>query len=405
MHRVEMTSLSRKSTMQRRFLMARRYSYLLPAAFVSVPAVAQQRDTVVARTVTVSSWQRDVDQLKQQLLAMRRHELEFQGRLATLEARMQAAAADPQRAQLAAQSQLIFGQMHAAGQEQLKLRRRIETLCATVKKPEGWIGVATTGFQLVDKRGDGTTFVRFLEPPVVASVDPGSPADRVGVRAGDVLLELGGQRLLQGNIVFAELLRPGKEIIIKLRRGGEAVTLKPMVEPLPQVTSTPCSWVDAGTAYVLAPTGQATAIRVETNPNGTPRYEYAYVSARRDTANATRATTTRAVPAVASGLFAGPMAQYYSGGASSLAGLQLVALSPESSRALGVAHGILVNQVLPGTPGGESGLLGGDVLVSADSVDLRSILTLQRVINRASDRKVTLVIVREKKRETIQLTW
>jgi S1-C subfamily serine protease len=82
-----------------------------------------------------------------------------------------------------------------------------------------------------------------------------------------------------------------------------------------------------------------------------------------------------------------------------------VALSPESSRALGVAHGILVNQVLPGTPGGESGLLGGDVLVSADSVDLRSILTLQRVMDRATDRKVTLVIVREKKRETIQLVW
>ena len=88
-----------------------------------------------------------------------------------------------------------------------------------------------------------------------------------------------------------------------------------------------------------------------------------------------------------------------------MVGLQLVVLGPESSRVLGVQFGIMVNQVAPGTPGREAGLKGGDVLVSADSVDLRSIGMLQRVISRARDRTVTLVIVRDRKKETVQLRW
>jgi serine protease Do len=91
--------------------------------------------------------------------------------------------------------------------------------------------------------------------------------------------------------------------------------------------------------------------------------------------------------------------------ANSLAGLQLMALSRESSRLVGVSHGILVNQVMVGTPGYEAGLRGGDILLSADSIDLRTVMQLQQVIRRASDRRVTLMIVRDKKRETVQLRW
>ena len=102
---------------------------------------------------------------------------------------------------------------------------------------------------------------------------------------------------------------------------------------------------------------------------------------------------------------AGPMVSQFTGGANSLAGVQLLALSPESSRRFGVEHGILVNQVAPGTPGRKAGLQGGDILISADSVDIRSIQQLQRVIYNASDRVVTLVIMRDRKRETVQLRW
>jgi S1-C subfamily serine protease len=65
----------------------------------------------------------------------------------------------------------------------------------------------------------------------------------------------------------------------------------------------------------------------------------------------------------------------------------------------------MVNQVLPGTPGRKAGLRGGDILIAADSQDLRSIGVLQRVINRSTDRTVTLVIVRDRKKSTVQYSW
>ena len=211
---------------------AKRFFCLLPVTLVSAPLVAQlPRDTVVAARAVSSTWQ-DVDRLKAELITQRSLEVTLFRKLAEIEMQRQAALPDSQRALLQAQSQLLFSQMHEVSLEQGKLMRRIESLCARVRQPKGWIGVNTTGVQLKEQRGDGTTYIRFLEPPVVASVDPGSPADRVGVQAGDVLVEIGGQRLLQTSVSFAELLRPGQEIAIKLTRAGETVILMPKVEPL-----------------------------------------------------------------------------------------------------------------------------------------------------------------------------
>jgi C-terminal processing protease CtpA/Prc len=395
---VEMHPLSSHSNRRQ---VAKRFFCLLPVTLVSAPLVAQvPRDTVVAARTVSSTWQ-DVDRLKQELITQRSLELSLFRKLAEIEMQRQAALPDSQRTLLQAQTQLIFSQMRDASMEQGKLMRRIETLCARVRQPKGWIGVNTTGVQLQEQRGDGTTFIKFLEPPVVASVDPGSPADRVGVQAGDVLVEIGGQRLLQTSVSFAELLRPGEEIAIKLTRAGETVILMPKVEPLPQVSTTPCAWVDPGLAYVIRPTpAQApTVVRVESSPG---RYSYGFATtARRDTSGVRPAGGAGG----AGGVMAGPMVSQYTGGANALAGIQLIALSLESSQRFGVEHGILVNQVLPGTPGRKAGLQGGDILISADSIDIRSIQQLQRVMYNAADHVVTLVVVRDKKRETVQLRW
>lgn len=392
-------------TTQRRPHAALRYACLLPVALAAVPLAAQQpRDSTVVRTV--STWQKDVDRLKDELLTQRKIEQELFRMFADIEMRRRGAVQDSQL-KLTAQSQLLYGRMREASVEQGKLRRQIELMCATVRMPQGWLGVVTTGIQMVDRRTDGTRIVRFFEPPVVASVDPGSPAERAGVRAGDVLIEIGGQRLPEERVIFAELLRPGKAIVLKLQRGTELVTVTPMVEPVPEVTTaSSCHLVEPGLAYVVSPVpAQAGGFaRIRVGPDGQPRgYEYGVAPARRDSSGGGAAAV---VPVPSSGgVYAGPMASMFNQGGSSLAGLQLMALSLESSRALGVEFGILVNQVAQGTPGREAGLQGGDILISADSVDLRSIGHLQRVILRAADRKVTLVIVRDKKRETVQLRW
>jgi C-terminal processing protease CtpA/Prc len=381
---------------KRRQVLTARLLMLLPVSFAAIPAKAQERDTVIVRRA--SSWQFEVDRLKQELLYQRNLESQFQRKFTEIEMRRQAALADSQP-KLLAQSQLMYSQWQEAALEQRKIARRLETLCETVRMPEGWLGVVTTGMQIENKRTDGTKVIRFLEPPIVASVDPGSPAERVGVRAGDVLVEVGGQRVLQQNIVFADLLHPGREIVLKLQRDGDVVALKATVEQMPEaLTTNSCARVDIAAGYFLSPARAQSpnVVRTRTGAQGGGGYAYTYSSeARRDT-NGVRGAV--AAPT------AGPMVGMF-GGVNSLAGLQLITLSTESSRALGVEHGILINQVLQGTPGREAGLRGGDVLLSADSVELRSIGMLQRVIRNSADRRVTLVIVRDRKRETVQLKW
>lgn len=392
-HHVEMNPSIRKNLFRGPLPLA-----FLPALLVAAPVAAQQGDSVRVRVV--STWQKEVDQLTQELAEKKRLELELFRMLASVEMKRQVAIPDSQR-YLLAQSEFLAVQMREAGIQQARLRQQLESMCAKVRKPEGWLGVATTGYQLVERQGDGPQAVRFLEPPVVASVDPGSPADRVGLRAGDVLMEIGGKPLLHATIVFADMLRPGERVALKFRRGGEILVLTPTAEPLPEVTATPCRWVDAGTEYVMAP--MPVQARIETGPRER-KVEYSYSAGRVRRDSAPLEVVARAVPSGGGG-FVSPMTYNFTGGAASLAGLQLIVLSSESSRALGVQHGILVNQVLPGTPGRKAGLQGGDVLVSADSVDLRSIGMLQRVISRSRDRTVTLLIVRDRKKETVQLRW
>ncbi len=257
---------------------------------------------------------------------------------------------------------------------------------------------------MLDRQVDGPQVVRFMERPVVESVDPGSPAARVGVRAGDVLLEIGGKTLLHNDVVFADLLRPGERIAVKLQRGREVLTVTPTVEPAPVTMSvTQCALVDPGTAYVISPVpvGQAFQVEVESGTEpARPRFAFSG-RLKRDSSRADE------VPVAPSGtsVFAGPLAYTFGAGASVLAGLQLVALNRESSRALGVSHGLFVNQVVQGTPGREAGLQGGDVLVTADTIELRSVGSLQRALRLARDRSVDIVIVRGRKQETVRLKW
>ena len=395
-----------RSTKRRQVVLAGRIAGLFPVAMLAVPMAGAQ-DTVVTRVV--STWQTDVDRLRQEFLAKQRLESQLFRMLTEVELRKKVALPDSQP-KLMAQSQLLFNQMQQASVEQASIKRRLETLCASIRKPEGSLGFFAIGFQLEDKRPDGTKVIRFLEPPVVATVDPGSPAEKVGVRAGDVLVEIDGQRVLRRNIAFSDFMVPGREVILKVQRGDEIVTMTPTVAPLPEPSApTSCAFVAPELAFILAPTpAQAPRmVRVETSTGSGGKYTYTYEPTRvRGVATArARTTDSTAVVPPASSVVAGPMVGYLGGAANSLAGLQLMALSTESSRLVGVSHGILVNHVMVGTPGHEAGLRGGDILISADSVDLRTVMQLSQVIRRATDREVTLVIVREKKREKVQLRW
>ena len=68
------------------------------------------------------------------------------------------------------------------------------------------------------------------QPPEVAWVDPGSPAAEAGVKAGDVVLSVGGKNVRTWrDLDMATLGSPGRALVIRFRRDGQEheVTLTP----------------------------------------------------------------------------------------------------------------------------------------------------------------------------------
>ena len=87
--------------------------------------------------------------------------------------------------------------------------------------PDGWLGFGVSCRCSVQQLGDGKALWSFDEPPVVYSVDPGGPAADVGLRRGDVLVEIDGIPLVsdEGGRRFGEI-EPGQLVRLDFERNG-----------------------------------------------------------------------------------------------------------------------------------------------------------------------------------------
>jgi membrane-associated protease RseP (regulator of RpoE activity) len=244
--------------------------------------------------------------------------------------------------------------------------RSVPTASATISR-DGWFGVSfSANFEVTERRGQPRLF-RFLAYPVVESVEPASPARHAGVEVGDVLLAFNEKDLREAPIALDELLSPGTKLPVLLRRGDRTRTI---------------------------------TVTIGQRPRGT--YIEAVRRAPRAPEPTERVPTPAAAPAPPSPL--GP--QIWVGSREmSLAGAEMARLPGELYEQVGAARGLLVLHVPHGTPAARAGLREGDVIVSANGSAIRSSGDLQLAFRRATDRALSLEIVRQRQAMTVKMEW
>ena len=240
-------------------------------------------------------------------------------------------------------------------------------------KPAGWLGVYFVEKASFDRKENGEKVWTFLDYPVILSVEPGSPAERAGIAAGDVLIALDGHNVREGVPSFASLLRPGAQLQVKVKRGKETKRLKVLVEPRPH---------GFGEDHV-----GPDSLRLRVEPPAVP------------------APALEPAPRVPQLVPPPPPPLYEADGFSPIAGAELVPLRGDLRDYFGVESGLLVLRVARGTPGGRAGLRGGDVIVRANGRDVSSVRGLQLVLARSAERQVELEVVRKKEKQTLTLRW
>jgi serine protease Do len=108
----------------------------------------------------------------------------------------------------------------------------IDSLSQSGSVVRGWLGIA---FQPLDEKLSKAFGIEDTGGAVVANVTPGSPADKGGMRSGDVMVEVNGQKLKNGRQLPSLIakLKPGKIASIKVIRNKKNKALKVEIGQMP----------------------------------------------------------------------------------------------------------------------------------------------------------------------------
>lgn len=227
----------------------------------------------------------------------------------------------------------------------------------TMRGASGWIGVSL----IQTGRGDGPGSIA-MGYPVIASVEPGSPAQDAGLVAGDTVLSYNNVNAQDNVLGVQRFLRPGQRVVMRVRRDGVrdialTVAKRPSRSRMRVSVSTDeVAMAPASPMVQLGPIPIAAPLRI-----------------------------SREAP---------------------LAGAQLAEINAGLASVLNVREeGVLVVDVLPGSPAMSSGLVPGDVIVRADTFAVTSPVALIRAMRLASDRTVLLDLLRKGKTQHVTLRW
>ena len=283
--------------------------------------------------------------------------------------------------------ELVTARLTRLEGETVQLRAQRATAAAIPRQRSGYMGVNLSA-SATTRRQDGQVYWTFEHYPLIESVEPGSPAERAGLVAGDVLVALDNRDLTANVVPFTQLLVPGKRLVVKVKREGETKSFNLVVDevpirriviarqPAPDADHDP--YVEVIPAPVRAPRPPRTPTSPE--PPSPP------------------AAPTSPMPPM--------LIEWHENESLPLAGASLVPIKGDLREYFGVDRGALITQVAAGTPASRAGLKGGDVIVKAGATRVSTPHDVQMALEQASHKRtMTVEIVRKKEKRTITIRW
>ena len=246
-------------------------------------------------------------------------------------------------------------------------------------KPSGWVGVViTTGIGQSNSAG---TLV-FSDYPVIESIDPGSPAEKFGLLAGDILIAINSQDLRSNPIPNMGMLVPGARVNFRFVRDNVTRSTTITVAERPAGTTGHTRYSVIGPAPERAEVVRDRALRAQ-------------VTVRE------RAPGAAPFPAVTVPLVFGAGSPSIA-----VAGAELTQLNDGLREILKfTGDGVFVINVAVGTPAGAAGLKSGDVIIRAEREIVRHPGELIRIMRNVHENALMLHVLRNHKPRTITLRW
>ncbi len=309
-----------------------------------------------------------------------------------------------------ARSQLVglYDRMERTLGEVELLRAHLLAMCTSRPGPDGWLGINLKEEADVSTSPTSASYV-FKRYPIIVSVEPNSPADKAGLASGDEIVTLGEHDMVSGAVDIAALLKPGTRLPVRYRRDGAIRSISVLVEPRPEGWSA-CPWIDITTGPpVLAMQPKMRILR--STPNG---FGFVFVdsgiavgaiprSPVRVAVTPPREPRIAATPELPPTPYAPVRIAGAVGGSALIAGAVLIPLTPDAREGLGIEEGILVFDVLRGSPALEAGLRAGDVIVAVRGRKTTSIPELMLTLDSMRDGAWELRVTRRNAKPRIVL--
>jgi serine protease Do len=226
------------------------------------------------------------------------------------------------------------------------------------------IGASVQDIQETDAR-KGTQGVS------IESVEPGGPADKAGIKSGDIVTEFDGERVRSVR-QFSRLVQEtpaGRSVPVVLSRGGQRVTAN--------VTAEAAGWGDDFSMRLLeAPrVARPATPRVPPAPPAPPAPSIA--------------------PAAPFDVF-----RFTSG---RRLGISIETLDDQLAQYFGVKEGVLVRSVEVDSTAAKAGVKAGDVITAVNGRKVYEASDVNRAVDRTeSDGDVTIEVVRDHKPQTLK---